>query len=171
MKKRILIFVTLLLAASSFIAVYAIHSFRIVGEEGLIAKARKEINNLADIDTIEIAIAGKSTTNRMNHLFWFITGNESQMHRYIPIEFTETRNDTYQYVHKYSAVQRGKDIYVLMWRNGYSFIINNPNCKRISIWGYAGETQVTVDQIPFVYYYSFLPSEYSFYDEDGNMIH
>ncbi len=169
MKKKILIFITVLLIVSSFIAIFTIRSSKIVGDEGLIAKARKEIN-LAEIDTIEIVIAGKSTINRTDHLFWFITGNEYQKHSYFPIEFTEIGSNEYKFVHRYKAIERGQDIYVQMWHDGYSFIVNNPNCKRISISGYAGETEVTVDQIPFVYYYPGLPSEYSFFDEDGNMI-
>lgn len=171
MKKRMIVCVAALLIISSFVAVFTIHSSKIVGDEGLIAKARKEIDNLADIDTIDIVIAGKSTTNRNNHLFWFITGNEYQMHRYIPMEFTELENSEYKFVHKHSALKRGQDIYVLMWHDGYSFIVNNPNCKSIRILGYAGETQVAVEQIPFVYYYPGLPSEYSFLDEDGNTLH
>ena len=171
MKKRMLVLVAVLLVVSAFIAVYAVRSSRIVGEEGLIAKARKEIRNLADIETIEISIAGESVTNRSrtDHLFWFVTGNEYQMHEYIPMEFTEIGEDTYKFVHQYKALKRGQDIYVREWKNGYSFIVNNPKCKRISIWGYEGETQVTVDQIPFVYYYPLLPGEYSFLDEDGNL--
>ena len=152
------------------ICVYAVQSSKIIGEDGLIAKARKEIKNLAEVETIDMTIAGKSTIENNKHLFWIITGNEYQMHRYIPIEFTEIEKDRYKFVHKYSALERGQDICVLMWHDGYSFIVNNPNCKSISILGYAGETQVTVDQIPFVYYYPGLPSEYSFFDEDGNMI-
>ena len=48
--------------------VYAVQSSKIVGEEGLIAKARKEISNLAEVDTIEMTIAGKSTIENNRHL-------------------------------------------------------------------------------------------------------
>ena len=61
MKKRILICVSLLLVVVCLIGVYAVQSSKIVGEEGLIAKARKEISNLAEVETIEMTIAGKST--------------------------------------------------------------------------------------------------------------
>ena len=84
MKKRILICVFVLLVVICLISVFAVQSSKIVGEEELIAKARKEIN-LAEADTIEMVIAGKSTIDRNTHLFWFITGNEYQMNRPHPI--------------------------------------------------------------------------------------
>ena len=40
---------------------FVIQSSKIVGYDGLIAKARKEITNLAEVETIEMTIAGKST--------------------------------------------------------------------------------------------------------------
>ena len=55
MKKRILICVSLLLVVVCLIGVYAVQSSKIVGEEGLIAKAHKEISNLAEVETIEFA--------------------------------------------------------------------------------------------------------------------
>ncbi len=167
MRKRMLICISALLVVLCFIIVFTIQSSKIVGYDGLMAKARREIKNIAGIDTIEMVIAGKSTVNGIDHLFWFITGNEYQMHRYIPMEFTELENGKYKFVHKYPGLQRGQDIFVEEWKGGYSFIVNNPKCKSISIWGYKGEEQVTVDKIPFVYYYPLLPGEYAFYDEDG----
>lgn len=170
MKRRIIICVAVLLAVSCCIIVFAMKSSKIVGYDGVIAKARKEIKNIAEIDTLEMVIAGKSTVDRKNHLFWFITGNQYQMHRYIPMEFTELENNEYKFVHKYNGLQRGQDIFVQEWKGGYSFIVNNPKCKSISIWGYKGETQVTVNEVPFVYYYPLLPGEYAFYDKDGNEV-
>ena len=73
MKKRILICVSVLLAAICIIGVFAVQSSQIVGEDGLIAKARKEIKNLADVETIEMTVAGKSTRDNNRHLFWIIT--------------------------------------------------------------------------------------------------
>ena len=61
------------------VGVFAVQSSKIVGEEGLIEKARKEITNLAEVETIEMTIAGKSTIDNSKHLFWIITGNECQM--------------------------------------------------------------------------------------------
>ena len=56
MKKRILICISLLLVVICLIGVYVAQSSKIVGEEGLIAKARKEITNLAEVETIEMTI-------------------------------------------------------------------------------------------------------------------
>ena len=81
MKKRILLCISLLLVVVCLIGVYAVQTSKIIGEDGLIAKARKEIKNLAEVETIEMIIAGKSTIENNRHLFWIITGNEYQMHR------------------------------------------------------------------------------------------
>ena len=167
MKKRILICVSVLLAAICIIGVFAVQSSKIVGEEGLIAKARKEIKNLADVETIEMTVAGKSTRDNNRHLFWIITGNEYQSHSYYPIEVMELENGEYEFVHLYNGGhQRGQDIFFEFFGMGYSFIINNPKCKSIVI----GETVVPVTEIPFVYYYPFTPNEYYFLDEDGKEI-
>ena len=92
MKKRIMICVFVLLAAVCIVGVYVVQSAKIVGEEGLIAKARKEIKNLAEAETLEMTVAGKSTIDNNRHLFWIITGNEYQMHRYYPLEVIEVEN-------------------------------------------------------------------------------
>ena len=169
MKKKTIILIAILITAVLLTAAgYEIHASRIVGDEGLIAAARREIKNIADIDEMEITIAGRSTLDSDTHLVWFITGNEYQMNRYIPMEFTEVKDDVYEFEHKYSAVERGQDIFALMWHHSYSFIVNNPDCKSISVWGKRGETKVNVDEIPFVYHYPGLPGEYKFYDADGS---
>lgn len=62
-KKRILIVGSVLLVMMCLAGVFVVQSFRIIGEDGLIEKARKEIKNLADVETIEMTIAGKSTIN------------------------------------------------------------------------------------------------------------
>ena len=61
MKKRILICCSVLLAVICIIGIFAVQSSKIVGEEGLIATARKEIENLAEAETVEMTVAGKST--------------------------------------------------------------------------------------------------------------
>ncbi len=165
MKKRILICVSILLILMCLIGVYVVQSSKIVGEDGLIAKARKEITNLAEVETIEMTIAGKSTIENNRHLFWIITGNEYQMHRYYPLEVIETSNGEYKFVRLHNGgTQRGQDIFFEYFGSGYSFVINNPKCKSILI----GETTVPVTEIPFVYYYPFAPNEYYFLDVNGN---
>ena len=142
---------------------------KIVGEDGLIAKARKEIN-LAEADTIEMVIAGKSTIDRTTHLFWFVTGNEYQMNRPHPIEFKELGDNEYEFIHSYNPVPRGQDIYALLWHDGYSFFVNNEKCKTIRIDDYAGVKEIEVTEYPFIYYNGLLPREYTFLDADGNEI-
>ena len=147
------------------VCVYAMQSSKIIGEDGLIAKARKEIKNLAEVETIDMTIAGKSTIENNRHLFWIITGNEYQMHRYYPLEVIEVESGEYKFVRLHNGgTQRGQDIFFKYFGNGYSFVVNNPKCKGIVI----GETTIPVSETPFVYYYPFVPNEYYFIDEDGN---
>ena len=167
MKKRILIYVSLLLAVVCLAGVYAAQSSKIVGYDGLIAKARKEIKNLAEVETIEMTVAGKSTIDNNRHLFWIITGNEYQMHRYYPLEVTEVESGVYKFVRLHNGgTERGQDIFFEYFGSGYSFVVNNPKCKSIVI----GETVVPVTETPFVYYYPFAPNEYYFLDADGNRL-
>ena len=112
MKKRIMICVSVLLAVICLVGVFAAQSSKIVGENGLIAKARKEIANLAEVETIEMTIAGKSTIENNRHLFWIITGNEYQMHRYYPLEVIEVENGEYKFVH----LERRRDSHLFRWR-------------------------------------------------------
>ena len=159
--------------AKSFICVLVILllilsgcSPKIVGNDGLIKKAREEIN-VADADTIELTIAGESVIED-RHLFWFISGNQYQAHRYVPMEFVLLGADEYKFVQAYHSVERGTDIYVHMWDRGYSFLVNNPKCNSIIITDSMGNSQtVTIDKLPFVYYCQGFPSEYSFLDKDG----
>lgn len=167
MKKRILICGALLLAVVCLIGVYAVQSSKIVGEAGLIAKARKEIKNLSEVETIEMTVAGQSTIDNNRHLFWIITGNEYQKHRYYPLEVIEVESGEYKFVRLHNGgVQRGQDIFFKYFGSGYSFIINNPKCKSIML----GDTIVPVTEIPFVYYCRFVPNEYYFLDADGNIL-
>ncbi len=167
MKKRILIWSLVMLVSLCLISIFVVQSSKIVGYDGLLAKARKEIENLAEVETIEMAIAGKSTINSNRHLFWIITGNEYQMHRYYPLEVVELESGEFKLIKLYNGGhERGQDIFFEYFGSGYSFVINNPKCKSIVI----GETVIPVTEIPFVYYYPFAPNEYYFLDEDGNRI-
>ncbi|MBQ4062466.1 MAG: hypothetical protein IJD14_06420 [Christensenellaceae bacterium] len=160
-KKQILLYISLLLVIVCLIGVYVVQSSKITGEDGLIAKARKEIKNLAEVETIEMTIAGKSTIENNRHLFWIITGNEYQMHRYYPLEVIEVQSGEYKFVRLHNGgVQRGQDIFFKRFGSGYSFVINNPKCKSIML----GETIVPVTEKPFVYYCRFVPNEYYFLD-------
>ena len=170
MRKKMLICASVLLVVICLVGAFAVQSSKIVGEEGLIATARKEIKNFAEVETNEMTIAGKSTIDRNTHLFWFATGNEYQMSRPHPIEFIELENNEYKFVKTYNPLPRGQDIYVLLWKGGYSFCVNNPNCKVIKIDDYAGVKEIEVTEYPFVYYNVLIPGEYLFLDKDGNEI-
>lgn len=142
---------------------------KIVGNDGLIEKAREEIN-VSDSDTIELTIAGESVIED-RHLFWFISGNQYQSHRYVPIEFVSLGDDEYKFVKEYQPVERAADIFVLMWDYGYSILVNNPECNSIIITDSLGKSQaVTIDILPFVHYYKGIPSEYFFLDKDGKAL-
>ena len=145
---------------------------KVVGEEGLIAKARKEINN-AEADTIDMVIAGKSTITRNQKtvdLFWFVTGNEYQANTPYPIEFINLGNGEYEFVHSYNPIPRGQDCYALLWHDGYSFFVNNPKCKTIVIDDITGVKEIEVTEYPFICQNDLLPREYFFLDENGEEI-
>lgn len=171
MKKRRLICAFVFLVVICLVVVLVVQSSKIVGEEGLIKRARKEIKNLAEVETIEMTVAGKSTIDGNRHMFWIITGNEYQMHRYYPLEVIEVEKGEYKFVHMHNvSTERGQDIFFEYFGSGYSFIVNNPKCKGIVI----GETTIPVTEIPFVYYYPFAPNEYYFeyyfIDENGTKL-
>ena len=141
----------------------------LTGEDDLINKAREEIP-VADADTIDLIIAGSNSIEN-DCLFWFISGNEYQTHTYTPIEFVTVGTDQYKYVHTYKPMDWGQDISVLMWKDGHSFMINNVDCYSINIKDSSGETHtVSVEEIPFVYYYDKELSEYNFIDKDGSIL-
>ena len=64
------------------------------------------------------------------------------------------------------------DIAVLQWQNGYSFLVNNPDCKTIQITDDSGTQAIAIekDAYPFIYYSEQIPSEYYFLDAEGTEI-
>ncbi len=88
--------------------------------DDLIAKAREEIT-VADADTIEVQLAAKYIKDD-KALMWFITGNEYQMHRYFPMVFDVVGEEEYVFVQRHNALDRGQDIVVYNWGDGYSFL-------------------------------------------------
>ncbi len=147
---------------------------KLTSEEDLIAKAREEIT-VAEADTIEVRLAAKQEKND-RALMWFITGNEYQMHRYFPMVFEIVGEDEYVFEGRHNALERGQDIYVYNWGDGYSFLVNNPKCKKIQITGNVGglgavtEVEIGEGEYPFHYYYELLPQDYIFLDAEGNEI-
>lgn len=147
---------------------------KLKSEEELIAKAREEIT-VAEADTIEVRLAAKQEKND-RALMWFITGNEYQMHRYFPMVFEIVGEDEYVFEGRHNSLERGQDIYVYNWGDGYSFLVNNPKCKKIQITGNVGgmgavtEVEIGEGEYPFHYYYELLPQDYIFLDAEGNEI-
>lgn len=140
-----------------------------IGEDGLVSKARDEIP-VSNADTIELVIAGSSSIEN-SRLVWFISGNKNQAHTYTPIEFIESSDNQYEFVKTYKPIERITDISALMWKDGFSFIINNTDCCSVLITDSFGKSDnITVGELPFVYYFQGIPSEYSFVDKDGNVL-
>lgn len=144
----------------------------IKGSDGLIAKAREEIN-LANADTTEIKIVDFTDAGK-SRLVWFMTGNEYQAQSCFPMEFEVVGEDKYKFVHEYMTIGRGTDIWVLpLWKDGYSFLINNDRCVKIEIIDQGGKTiEIPVDGIPFHYFYEDSPDNFSYHflDAEGKEI-
>ena len=147
---------------------------KLMSTDDLIAKVKKEIT-VANADTIEVQLAAKHIEDD-KALMWFITGNEYQMHRYFPIVFDVVGEEEYVFVQRHNALERGQDIFIYNWGDGYSFLVNNPKCKTIQITGNIGglgavtEINIEDEEYPFHYYYELLPQEYIFLDAEGNEI-
>lgn len=140
------------------------------GSEGLLQKARQEIP-LADMENMELHIAG-SCGNGEEVLFWFVTGNEFQLHSYYPMLCTEVGKDVWRFSHLAMAMDRGTDIAVYQWGRSYSFLVNNEACTAIEITGANGTERITIREnaYPFVYLYDGLPTEYRFLAADGSEV-
>lgn len=153
-------------------------SFSLVGcqkklksTDALIDKAREEIP-IADAENSDIRYAGLCVKNQAA-LMWFVSGNEYQGHYYLPMECTIVGEDEYTFEHVYKPMDRGMDIAVLQWKDGYSFLVNNPDCKTIRITDDEGTRDVVIEDAayPYIMYNEICPSEYVFLDADGNEIH
>ncbi len=135
--------------------------------EALIDKIREEIP-LADAEKTEINYAGMSKSGDFA-LLWYISGNEHQSHSYFPIECEITDDGEYKFVHSFKIVMdRLSDVGILQWNDGYSFCVNNPNCKAIRITDNSGTYDEIIDSYPYVFYTKGYPSEYIFLDAEGN---
>lgn len=140
------------------------------GTDALIEKAREEIP-VADAENIDIAYAGLCGRDDLA-LVWFISGKEHQAHYYLPMECTVVGDNEYRFERICNPMERGLDIAVLQWQGGYSFLVNNPNCKTIRITDNSGTQDIAIekDAYPFIYYNNLLPSEYVFLDAEGTEI-
>lgn len=74
---------------------------------------------------------------------------------------------------KYDPTERAADTASLMWKDGYSFVVNNPDCANIRITEpNGGSTDIEVTEIPFVYFLENAPNtfEYSFLNTKGETL-
>lgn len=140
------------------------------GTDELIDKARKEIP-IAEADTAELNYAGQYDMEDST-LMWFISGDEYQVHYYLPMECKVEGEYEYSFVRTYEAMEGATDIAVLNWNRGYCFLINNANCKSIKITDGSGTREISIEEdgYPYIFYNEEIPIEYLFLDEDGESI-
>lgn len=143
------------------------------GTDELMEKARKELP-ISDADTIDIQYAGMCGVDN-KAIAWFISGNEYQSHYYLPMEIEIKGNHAeYVFVRTHTPMMdRASDVAIVNWNEGYVFLINNPEIATIHITNPNGEEVEEVIQkemIPYIFYVSFIPSEYVFIDVEGNKV-
>lgn len=136
--------------------------------EELINTIRKESSFSSD-KTDKIVYAGASTDDN-SQLLWYIMGNDMYNLKYIPAQCYLTSENELIFVQTFKPMNRGENISVLQWNGGYSFIVNNPDCVQIKIRKGYEIKEIPVTQYPFVYYYDFIPNEYDFIDNNGNVL-
>lgn len=164
MKKAISIIFSILLVFSLFGC-----SKSVSDDEELIKIARQEIP-VANAETIDLEIVGRVDKETAS-LVWFKTGNEYQVHGYYPLEFNKTNENKFNFSHLYTSYDSSENIGVVLWNNGYCFLIDNADCKTILIeFPNGAKTEISVDTLPFVYCYenTLENFEYKFLDADGN---
>ena len=123
-----------------------------------------------NIDELSI---GRSCSDNDRTLFWLISGDSGRAHTYIRIEFAVSGDGEYSFVHKYDLIVRTSDNASLMWKDGYSFVVNNPKCANIRITEPSGTQNIQVGNMPFVYFLNSAPDEfeYEFLNSDGELVH
>ncbi|MDF2513952.1 MAG: hypothetical protein K0S04_3818 [Herbinix sp.] len=167
-KKMILLISCVLLLSLTLLIIDNYRRTASVGED-MIKIARKVIP-IADAETIDIQIIASVDKERRS-LVYFITGNEYQSHSYFPLEFKVIRGDKYKFLKMYKPMNRGMDISVTNWKDGYVFVVNNDRCKNIQITSADGQVEmVEVGRLPFFHYFEEIPAEYIFLDSEGNSL-
>ena len=140
------------------------------GTEELLEKAREEFP-IAEAETAEIRYAGMcGKENKV--LCWFVSGNEYQVHTYLPMEADVLGKDAYRFVHTYKPIMRAEDIAVLLWQRGTAFLINHPDCAEVKITDENGVhfEKIEKDALPYVFYWPTIATEYVFLDAEGNVL-
>ena len=136
--------------------------------QDLVDKAREEIP-IADAQTTDLAYGGVQTMGERS-LHWFISGKAYQAHYYLPMECESPQEGTYRFVRTYKPVTCAKDIALARWNEGYSFLVNNPDCAALRLTGQDGEmTEISLQgqELPFLYFYEGTPAQYLFLDGQG----
>lgn len=169
MKKIGLIFVVLFAFCLSFVG--CSETYR--GTDELMAKARMELP-ISGADTIEMQFAGLCGADH-KAIAWFISGNEYQAHYYLPME-VKTASDASEYTfirtHK-PMTDRAADVAIVHWNGGYAFLVNNPQIALVQMTMANGEVieeSVPQNALPHLFFVSFVPSEYTFLDAEGNEV-
>ena len=145
----------------------------IYGIDELKEKAGKEIP-VSYSDTVELKYAGMYRIDN-RAIAWFISGNDSQEHYYLPMEIEiKGSGDEFTFIHTYKPItERCTDTAAVIWKGGYVFLINNPKAAAVQITSVDGEItreEVKNDSIPYLFYVSPIPVEYVFLDAAGNEI-
>ena len=164
--KKVLLFLSLMCCCFALLGCQN----TIKGTDALIGKAR-EVIPVSDAETIDLEYVGMIANNEYA-LLWFVSGNEFQSHYYLPMECKIVGKDEYVFERIYEPMDRGQDIVVLEWLNGYAFLVNNPKCKTVRVVDNNGTRDYVIekDVYPFIFYNSQIPSKYVFLDEIGNEI-
>ncbi len=141
----------------------------------MLEKVRKEMP-VSDPDKAEIHNIG-TISNGDNELFWYAAGNKNQPYKFFAVEFLSNGavGDMAEYKYKktYEPQKVGKSLYVLEWNDGYSFCINNPECKKVRVSysdGTSREEIIDSSNYPYVFFEQTIPESYAFLDKDGNEI-
>ena len=132
-------------------------------DSDIINKAREYLSENID----GLTIAG-SCSDSNNTLFWLISEST-----FIPMEFAVNENGEYSFAHRFDPIERTADTASLMWKDGYSFVVNNPDCTNIRITEpNGGITDIEVTKVPFVYFLENAPDEfeYVFLNAEGEIL-
>ena len=140
------------------------------GTNEVLETVRAEIP-LTGAQTVELRYAGFCAKDG-KALIWFVSGNEYQAHGYFPAECEIVGRNEYKFVRLCKPMERGMDIAVLQWLDGYAFLINDPNCVAVRIVDSAGERieRIEKDCYPYVFYHDLIPTEYEFLDAQGTVL-
>ena len=151
MKKKIAVVALLALVAALLFWWVQVRKDLILSEKDLIPVIQRTVGTDAPLAVLE-----EYTSDKIDdRLVLCYTTEGAGEPRFYAVELHKTRIG-YQ-CHQTFLVERGKDIYVVVWFQGSVFLINNPNAAYIQIsrTSPAGETvRIPVTEVPFTYYWN-----------------